>query len=165
MEQGHQYPLPPGLWHGQGIHFFGLTVLLALVALAWVALASSNIDTPSPFLFWLAIAVPIIHQIFVWIVWRLQLRANLDGERSGMRGYVTLFFILFGGGFVTLFALGWADRGTLNLPTVPRAILTTVLLVIGLYAMYSVKRYFGLIRAAGADHFDPAYPLLLRSPI
>ncbi len=145
-------PLPPGLWHGQGIHFFGLAVLLAWVALTW-----SNIDTPNPFLFWLAIAVPIIHQIFVWIVWRLQLRAGLEGERSSMRSYVTLFFILFGGRFVTLFTLGWADRGSLNLPTVPRAILTTVLLVIGLYAMYSVKRYFGLIRAAGADHFDPAY--------
>lgn len=23
--------------------------------------------------------------------------------------------------------------------------------------MYSVKRYFGMIRAAGADHFDPTY--------
>jgi hypothetical protein len=75
----------------------------------------------------------------------------------GMGWYITVFFILFGGRFVSLFALAWADRGTLNLPAVPRALLTTVLLVVGIYAMYSVKRYFGLARAAGADHFDPMY--------
>ena len=28
---------------------------------------------------------------------------------------------------------------------------------IGIYAMYSVERYFGMARAAGADHFDPRY--------
>ena len=27
----------------------------------------------------------------------------------------------------------------------------------GIYAMYSVKRYFGMARAAGADHFDVRY--------
>lgn len=27
----------------------------------------------------------------------------------------------------------------------------------GIYAMYSVKRYFGMARAAGADHFDTRY--------
>ena len=29
--------------------------------------------------------------------------------------------------------------------------------MIGVYAMYSVMRFFGMARAAGADHFDPRY--------
>jgi len=152
LGQSPQHPLPPGLWRGQGLHFSCLAVLLGLVSLAW-----SNIGKPHPVLFWLAVAVPIFHQVFVWIVWRLKLRSSLGGERINMREYVTLFFVLFGGRFVSLFALGWADRGTLNLAVFPRVLLTALLLVFGLYAMYSVKRYFGLARAAGADHFDPAY--------
>jgi len=35
--------------------------------------------------------------------------------------------------------------------------LTILLAAPGFYAMYSVKRYFGLPRAAGADHFDAKY--------
>lgn len=143
---------PPALWMGQGLHFVCLVALLSLVSLAW-----NYLGKPYPFLFWLAVATPIAHQLFVWIVWRLKLRSSVASERMGMGWYITVFFILFGGRFVSLFALAWADRGTLNLPAVPRALLTTVLLVVGIYAMYSVKRYFGLARAAGADHFDPMY--------
>jgi hypothetical protein len=58
---------------------------------------------------------------------------------------------------VTLFTLGWLDRGSLGLPLLPRVILTGLLTLIGIYAMYSVKQYFGMMRAAGADHFDPRY--------
>ena len=34
---------------------------------------------------------------------------------------------------------------------------TLILLLPGLYAMFSVKRYFGFARAAGGDHFDRSY--------
>ncbi len=47
--------------------------------------------------------------------------------------------------------------GSLKLPIFPRAIAATILGLICVIAMYSVKRYFGLARAAGADHFDPSY--------
>ena len=33
-------------------------------------------------------------------------------------------------------------------------ILAKVIFVPGAYTMYSVKKYFGFLRAAGADHFD-----------
>jgi len=143
---------PPGLWQGQALHFGCVAVLLVLVAQAW-----NSIGQPAPLLFWLAVALPVVHQIIVWLVWRLTLGSPAGEGPLTLRAYVVLFFIFFGGRFVTLFALAWVDRGSLGLPLAPRWLLTTLLLAVGLYAMYSVKRYFGLIRAAGADHFDPAY--------
>ena len=68
-----------------------------------------------------------------------------------------IFFVLFFGRFISLFALAWVDRGSLNLNVIPLTILTILLVLPGLYAMYSVRRYFGMTRAAGADHFDPRY--------
>jgi len=38
-----------------------------------------------------------------------------------------------------------------------RVLLTLILLIPALYTLYSVKRYFGLKRAAGADHFEAKY--------
>jgi hypothetical protein len=35
--------------------------------------------------------------------------------------------------------------------------LTLLLALPGVYAMYSVQRYFGMARAAGADHFDDRF--------
>ena len=35
--------------------------------------------------------------------------------------------------------------------------MTCLLAAPGLYAIYSVKRYFGMMRASGADHFDSRY--------
>jgi len=112
---------------------------------------------PYPALFWLAVAVPVVHQVFVWLAWRLELRSALTGKVLGFRGYLVIFFILFGGRFITLFILAWADRGSLHLAPLPRVFLTGLLALLGVYAMYSVMRYFGLARAAGADHFDLTY--------
>jgi protein-S-isoprenylcysteine O-methyltransferase Ste14 len=68
-----------------------------------------------------------------------------------------LFFLLFAGRFVSLFALAWEDSGSLHIITFQRIFITGVLVVPGIYSVYSVLRYFGLKRAAGADHFDPKY--------
>jgi hypothetical protein len=57
----------------------------------------------------------------------------------------------------SLFALARVDRGSLNLNVVPVTILTILLALPGIYAVYSVQRYFGMARAAGADHFDSRY--------
>lgn len=58
---------------------------------------------------------------------------------------------------MSLGVLGWYDIDSLKLPLKPRVILTGLLLVPALYAAYSVQRYFGMVWAAGADHFDPSY--------
>ena len=56
-----------------------------------------------------------------------------------------------------LAVLAWLDRGSLSLGPVTQAILTAAVAIPGIYAMYSVQRYFGMARAAGGDHFDERY--------
>ena len=143
---------PPGLWVGQAMHFVCLALLLVSAWAAWLYL-----DKPYPVVYWIAIAFPILHQIYVWLAWRLELRSAVISKTIGFRGYVIIFFVLFAGRFVSLFALAWLDRDSLNLQILPQLIVTTILTLLGLYAMYSVKRYFGMMRASGADHFDPQY--------
>ena len=55
-------------WSGQVIHLVGLAVLLALLLLAWAIL-----EKPFFAAFWIAVAIPVLHQVFVWIAWRLSL--------------------------------------------------------------------------------------------
>lgn len=143
---------PPGIWRGQARHLISLTALLALTWLAW-----AYTGKPLATLFWFTVAVPVMHQLFVWLCWRLELRASLVSHMIGFKGYLGLFFLLFGTRFISLFLLAWFDRGSLELHPLPQVALTLILLIPGIYAMYSVRRYFGMARAAGADHFDPAY--------
>ena len=141
-----------GIWVGQTLHFSCMVVLLIMTFTAW-----SLVGSPHPILFWIAVAIPIVHQVYVWIAWRLELKDGTTSKAIGFNGYVFLFFVLFGGRFISLFALGWVDRGSLDLSRTPLIILTLLLAVPGIYAMISVKKYFGMSRAAGADHFDPKY--------
>ena len=143
---------PPHIWVGQLLHFFCLGILLVLTWAAWIYLGK-----PFPGTFWIAMAVPIAHQLFVWLAWRLELRSAQISQTIGFRGYVILFFLLFGGRFISLIVLAWMDRGSLQLTFLPQVIVTVMLVLPGIYAMYSVQRYFGMMRASGADHFDSRY--------
>ena len=142
----------PGIWTGQWLHSICLLPLLAVVWAVWTYLGE-----PFPIGFWTAVSFPIVHQVFVWLAWRLELLSSATSKTIGFGGYITCFFLLFGGRFVSLFALAWMDRGSLHLQTLPRIVLTGIMTLLGVYAMYSVKRFFGMARAAGADHFDPRY--------
>ena len=143
---------PPSLWVGQGLH---LTCLASLLALAWLAWRGSG--RPQATAFWLAVALPVCHQVYVWVAWRLELGSAAVTRALGFRAYLALFFTLFCGRFVSLAALGWVDRGSLGAPAALQTTLAIALALPGLYAMYSVHRYFGMQRAAGADHFFPRY--------
>ena len=141
-----------GLWVGQRLHFTCMALLLVLVYFAWKYLGE-----PFPALYWGAVAAPVIHQIYVWLAWRLELQSAATSKTIGFHGYVVVFFVLFTARFLSLLALAWVDRGSLNLSIIPLTVLTMLLALPGIYAMYSVKRYFGMARAAGADHFDGRY--------
>jgi hypothetical protein len=143
---------PPGLSIGQGLHTICLVLLLAAVWVIWTYLGE-----PFPTGFWIAVSFPIVHQVFVWMAWRLELRSSATSGTIGFRGYLVCFFLLFGGRFLSLLALAWMDRGSLQIQNIPRIVITGILAALGVYAMYSVMRFFGMARAAGADHFDPRY--------
>ncbi|MDX8406940.1 MAG: methyltransferase [Mariprofundaceae bacterium] len=140
------------IWHRQFLHLLSVATLLVLAWSVWAYLGK-----PQPLAFWTAIVFPIIHQVFVWLSWRLELRASLTSHWIGFRMYVVIFFILFGGRFISLSILAWLDHGSLGLGMPAQAIMVSLCLLPGMYAMYSVVRYFGMARASGADHFDPKY--------
>ena len=143
---------PPGIWAGQSLHLSCLIALLTVVWLVW-----QSLDEPFSINFWVAIAIPVVHQVFVWLAWRFELLSSATSKAIGFRGYVICFFLLFGARFISLLSLAWMDRGTLELQTIQRIVVTVILAALGIYAMYSVIRFFGLARAAGADHFDSRY--------
>ncbi len=145
-------PTPPGFWKGQKLHGFCLLLLLIVLACGWVYSGK-----PYPAYFWVAALIPIIHQLFIWVVWRRRLASSETVSSDAFRLYLILFFLLFGSRFISLFALAWMDAGSLQLSSVNQILLSAILLLPGLYAAYSVARYFGMARAAGADHFDPRY--------
>ncbi len=153
------------LFKGQALHIVALAALLAVVAVAarvggdvlagsWWGLSTTG---------WLVIAVatPIVHQVYVWLVWRLELTrgavSGALGRARGFRLYQAGFSVLFVGRLLTIIGLGIANRGTLPLSPALAYVLAAVLLLPALYLFYSVARYFGIERAYGIDHFDPAY--------
>ncbi|MGI9550008.1 MAG: methyltransferase [Aurantibacter sp.] len=142
----------PSLWTGQLLHFLALAILFGLTWFIW-----AKLDRPFPFLFWLTISVPIAHQVFVWISWRIELKSQAISNSVGFKVYLVVFFALFIGRLIPFLFLAWADRESLGLEIVPRAIISIALLLPAMYTLYSVKKYFGFLRAAGADHFDEKY--------
>ena len=148
---------PPPLFKGQLLH----------LAFLIVALPALNLLTDPPSTMWLglevstwfalALAVPIAHQVYVWLCWRLELRSRFISERWGFRVYAVGFFLLLGSRPATLLLLALADHDSLAMSVPLRWAVATPLILLTGYAMYSVARYFGFQRAAGIDHFDPSY--------
>ena len=106
--------------------------------------------------FMIAMSVPIIHQAYVWICWRSELCWQSISNTIGFKGYVIIFFILIISRLSAI-VLCFVDYGSLYKPGWLAWILGLILFIPGAYTMYSVKKYFGFLRAAGADHFDSKY--------
>jgi hypothetical protein len=118
--------------------------------------------------FWISIEIPIAHQLFVWFCWRTELHRGLISKvfgRSGFALYSVVFVGLLGARLVAVTALSMASPNTLPLdPRVLRFLAGALVFPVA-YLVYSVVRYFGILRAFGADHFDESYrskPLVRR---
>ena len=106
--------------------------------------------------FIIAMSIPLIHQSYVWICWRSELCWKSISKTIGFKGYVIIFFILIISRLSAI-VLCFVDYGSLYKPSLLSWILSIILFIPGAYTMYSVKKYFGFLRAAGSDHFDPKY--------
>ena len=108
-----------------------------------------------------AFIIPIIHQVYVMVVWRLELHTSFISRKFGSLGFILygiIFMILFLSRFLVLIALAIANSNTLILGDYSiHIILIIIFLPLGLYLVYSVERFFGLKRALGIDHFDGSY--------
>ena len=118
-----------------------------------------NIRTKS----WLIISVlsPIIHQIYVVICWRTELYYKGLSKAFGsidnaFLGYKIGFAVLILSRLISIIILAFSNKETLD--DVNSNIINATLLIITLpaiYLFYSVRKYFGIDRAFGLDHFVP----------
>lgn len=144
------------LWHVLSLGFL-IFALVYITRLDSQILSGSlwNINTKT-WLIW-SISIPIIHQVYVLIIWRSELYynslTNIIGKYA-FRLYLIDFFILFVARMVFLIFLASSNRYTFNLNSYTKYVLIVIISIIAIYSFYSVKRYFGFYRAAGLDHFD-----------
>ena len=111
--------------------------------------------------FWLAIAIPVIHQVYVWLIWRLELYQKTFTKRFGLKWsfkvYAAVFSLLFAGRLITIIILAYSNKGTLHITPMFSYALALLITPLVIYLFYSVKKYFTIERAYGIDHFDKNY--------
>ncbi len=109
---------------------------------------------------WFSVAVftPIVHQLYVLICWRSELYYN---GVSGLLGKNA--FLVYKIGFallillrpLTILALAVSSACSFYINTYLSYLLSLLLFLPSVYLFYSVKKYFGMDRAFGIDHFYP----------
>ena len=111
--------------------------------------------------FWIAIAVPILHQLYVWIIWRLELHQNTFTSRYGIKKAFNLykigFAILFVSRLISIIILAVSNKDSLLINSYLIYLLAALITPVVIYLFYSVKEYFTIDRAFGIDHFDKNY--------
>jgi hypothetical protein len=111
--------------------------------------------------FWLAIATPIIHQIYVWLVWRFELYLRVFSKKFGTKQafniYAVGFSFLFISRLITIIFLAISSKNTLHLNPIIAYVFVALIAPLVIYLFYSVKKYFTIERAYGIDHFENNY--------
>lgn len=101
----------------------------------------------------LALIAPIMHQVYVLICWRLELFNQSISRCFGFRTFKYVFLVLFVMRLITMIMVAVANANTLSLDQPVVNLLSVVFGALSLYLFYSVRMYFGMDRAVGADHF------------
>jgi hypothetical protein len=143
---------------GQILHLGGIIILFYIGAQFADLKNNANTFIGISALSWfiIAMAVPLVHQAYTWLCWRSELCWKLISNSIGFKGYLIGFFVLIISRFSAV-VLCFVDYGSLYKPGWFAWILAIIIFIPGVYTMYSVKKYFGFTRAAGADHFDLKY--------
>lgn len=132
-----------------------LTALIMASALPSVR-AGSFLGIPTFLWFWLAVFATITHQIYVWVMWRLELYGDALSNRFDDAFQIfSVFFKILGFSRLLIIPLAIANRGTLNLHPIFQWVLPVVFFLLTGYTFYSAIKWFGISRAMGLDHFIP----------
>ncbi|PHQ98116.1 MAG: hypothetical protein COB39_09390 [Marinosulfonomonas sp.] len=150
------------LFEGQPQHL----AIALLMTLGTITLLRTNSDAPrllgltSAGWGMVSIALALMHQIIVAIVFRLQLHRNmmtrLFGDRD-MKIWAMIFMPLLVLRPITLIMTGWADTTPITGLRYAEISLGLTLLAAAIWAMHSVLKYFTIPRALGGDHFRDHY--------
>ena len=117
-------------------------------------------NIPGRIWFLLAVISPVLHQLYVLICWRLELYhkslSKLLGDKA-FNYFKIVFAILILSRIITVILLAVSTSHTLKINTGLSYVLAVILLLPASYLFYSVKKYFGMDRAFGLDHFEPEH--------
>ncbi len=146
-------------------HLFSLILLIFAIKLYVFSspdiLDGSIWDISTRTWFWFAIAIPIIHQIYVWLVWRIELYLKVFSKKLGVKRafniYATGFSFLFISRLITIIFLAISSKNTLQSNPVIAYVFAASITPFVIFLFYSVKKYFTIERAYGIDHFDKNY--------
>ena len=143
-------------------HFIALILLvLGVSALADDTALLGQLWGVSTYIWlWLSIAVPVLHQVYVWFAWRTQLKYSLISRifgESGFRVYRIGFTVLFASRLIFIILLSLSNRDSIALSPGFSYALSLIFTLLSGYLFYSVRTYFGFKRAYGIDHFDESY--------
>ena len=96
--------------------------------------------------FWIAIAIPIFHQVYVWIIWRLELYNNTFTSRYGVQRvfkiYSVGFSLLFVCRLIFIIILAISNQGSLPINPLYTYLIAVLITPVVIYLLYSVLRYF-----------------------
>ena len=109
---------------------------------------------------WFSVAVPILHQVYVWFAWRGQLKYSLISRifgESGFKVYTIGFSVLFSSRLIFIILLSLSNKNSIALSPGFSYALSIVFTLLSGYLFYSVRTYFGFKRAFGIDHFDDSH--------
>lgn len=104
----------------------------------------------------LGIALAILHQVIVALVFRLELHRNLMTRLFGprdMRIWAAIFLPLLAARPLSVVLAGWADNAPITGLRLPEIALGLALLAPAIWGMHSTLVHFTLRRALGGDHF------------
>lgn len=143
-------------------HLLSLLVLLSVVYFfvgidrSFLKGELSGIKTAT----WLfiAIIVPVAHQCYVLVCWRLELFYKGLSKTFGDNAFKLFkvgFAILFLSRLISIIVVAISNSGTLRMNNIMAYILAFIVFIPAAYLFYSVKKYFGIDKAFGLDHFRP----------
>ena len=142
-------------FRGQILHAVALAALLPVTwALAAPALEGHECR------FAAAVLIAVVHQVYVWIGWRAQLGWDVWTRLFGRYDFAVwnaIFFPLLFARPVLIGVLAAGDAESLTMSEGVAWTLAVALFLPAAYVGWSIKRYFGLARASGGDHFRQEY--------
>lgn len=151
------------LFEGQFLHLSILAILIVTIFSItgmWDFFEGQYMGISTEIWFYLSIATPILHQVYVWFCWRTQFYFSLITRVFGEIGFTYYgigFFILFFLRFIFVTILAISNKGSIDVDSSLLYTLAAIIMLPALYLFYSIKRYFGIKRALGVDHFDKSY--------
>ncbi len=108
--------------------------------------------------FIVSVCIPVVHQFYVMVLWRLELFHKTISRTFGNSGFFyfkvgfTLLILLRP---VSIIILALSNSDSMAINPIVRYLGALILVLPGIYLGYSIKRYFGIDRAFGKDHFYP----------